>query len=76
MRPGRGLGVFSINGSSSEDSVREPAERCSLLSLFIEFVSLFSGCAVRVTGSGSGNVPVTMSASQSPKPPGAASTAV
>lgn len=65
-----------MNGSSSEDSVRDSADWFSLLSLSIEFVSLFSGCAVRVAGSGSGNVPVTMSASQSPRPPGAASTAV
>lgn len=65
-----------MNGSSSEDCVREPPDWCSLLSLFIEFVSLLSRCAVRVAGSGSGNVPVTMSASQSPRPPGAASTAV
>lgn len=76
MRPGRCFGVFSINGSSSEDPVRGPEDWCPLLSLLIELVSLFSGCAVRVTGSGSGNVPVTMSASQSPRPPGAASTAV
>ena len=34
------------------------------------------GSAVLVAGSGSDKVPVTMSASQSPKPPGAASTAV
>lgn len=65
-----------MNGSSSEDCVREPPDWYSLLSLFIEFVSLFSGCAVLVASSGSGNVPVTMSASQSPRPPGAASTAV
>ena len=34
------------------------------------------GAAVWASGSGPGRVPVTMSASQSPRPPGAASTAV
>lgn len=36
----------------------------------------FSGSAVLVAGSESPSEPVTMSASQSPRPPGAASTAV
>ena len=76
MRIGRCLGVFSIKGSSSEDPVLDSADWYSLLSPSIELVSLFSGCAVLVAGSGSGKVPVTMSASQSPRPPGAASTAV
>lgn len=76
MRVGRCLGVFSTKGSSSEDGVPDSPDRSPFFSPSIEFVSLFSGCAVRVAGSGSGNVPVTMSASQSPRPPGAASTAV
>ena len=43
---------------------------------FWEAGSGFGWLAVCVAGSGSERVPVTMSASQSPKPPGAASTAV
>ena len=60
---------FSKNGSPIS-SVGSP----SLDIVSTEAVSDFS--AAFVAGSGSGRVPVTMSASQSPKPPGAASTAV
>jgi len=58
-----------MNGSSS-DSRGLP----SLESVSRDMAS--EGSAVLVAGSGSERVPVTMSASQSPRPPGAASTAV
>ena len=57
-----------MNGSSSEDGFS------SLEDVFDdEDLGLLAVC---VSGSGSGNFPATMSASQSPRPPGAASTAV
>lgn len=55
------LSVFSVKGSSIGYSS-------------VSFCS--SGFAVWVAGSGSGKCPVTISASQSASPPGAASTAV
>lgn len=71
---GWGLGVLSSGGFSTKGSLFDLAGFASLLSVFKEFVSDFS--AVFVAGSGSDKVPVTMSANQSPRPPGAASTAV
>lgn len=75
IRLTRCAGVFfsesfmSMKGSSSDD-IGLPA----LDSVSSAVASVVS--AVFVAGSGSESVPVTMSASQSPKPPGAASTAV
>ena len=63
--------VFSTNGSSSDVAG----------TLLLEVVSIDADpdslyLAVLVAGSGFGNVPVTISANQSPSPPGAASIAV
>ena len=71
---GLGFGVLSSGFLSTNGSLSDLAEVLSLISVLREVVSDFS--AVFVAGSGSGSFPVTMSASQSPRPPGAASTAV
>lgn len=71
---GRDIGVLSSGGFSTNGSLSDFTERLSLTSVLRDSVSDLS--AVLVAGSGSDNLPVTMSASQSPRPPGAASTAV
>ena len=76
MRPGCCLGFFCFGVFSTKGSSSDSADRPLLESVSKEAVSGFSDFAVSVSGSGSDNVPVTMSASQSPRPPGVASTAV
>jgi len=58
-----------MKGSSSDDIGLPSLESVSK-------TEVSNGSAVFVAGSGSESVPVMMSASQSPRPPGAASTAV
>lgn len=72
-----GSGAFSFSAGCSPSS--SPASSFNeTLSAALPAASVISpsGLAVCVSGSGPGRVPVTMSASQSPRPPGAASTAV
>ena len=60
--------LLSLFGGSFEESGLSSGSRSGGSSL--------PSSAVWVLGSGEGNVPVTISASQSPRPPGTASTAV
>lgn len=72
-----GSGVFSFSaGCSPFSSPASSFSESPSASLPAASVISSSGLAVCVSGSGPGRVPVTMSASQSPRPPGAASTAV
>lgn len=66
------FGFLSTKGSSDSELLDFPL----LESVSKESDAFGVGFAVFVSGSGSVSVPVTMSASQSPRPPGAASTAV
>ena len=70
MRGRKPWGVFSFPSFSTGGSETEAAGPASL------FRDAVSEVAVLVAGSGAGRVPVTISASQSPRPPGTASTAV
>ena len=71
---GRDFGFLSSGRFSTKGSLSDFIEMVSLTSVLRDSVSDLS--AVLVAGSGSDSFPVTMSASQSPRPPGAASTAV